>query len=304
MPDGYIQLDKSSFESGGAYQDLNRMMQFLYDQMPGDGESVRIYKGYGSPEGVVVAGVGSLYLRLDGTTDTTIYKKESGTLATGWVAIVTPTFPLSLANGGTGVALSDPGADRVLFWDESANEIKFLTVGSNLTISDTTISASGGINFLSSTSPSAVTETGDMTITSGKTYLMVFSLKANSNTAVIAIRINNSSSTIYQDNRIGHDGSATIQDDAVSATEITIADLVADGYANGQIYIRTIGDNTVVMINGNAVFNDSGTGGGLSIINFAGSADDGSAISSIEIVRESGTGTLTGSVNLYELSNS
>src|SRR3990167_7170511 len=28
---------------------------------------------------------------------------------------------VALANGGTGRALTDPGADRILFWDESSN---------------------------------------------------------------------------------------------------------------------------------------------------------------------------------------
>lgn len=36
---------------------------------------------------------------------------------------------------------ADPGADRILFWDESANAVQPLTVGTNLTISGTTISA-------------------------------------------------------------------------------------------------------------------------------------------------------------------
>ncbi len=42
--------------------------------------------GTGSPEGVVIAGVGSLYLRTDGGPVTSLYVKESGTEATGWVA--------------------------------------------------------------------------------------------------------------------------------------------------------------------------------------------------------------------------
>ncbi len=40
--------------------------------------------------------------------------------------------------------LGDPGADRVLFWDESANSYGFLTMGTNLTITGTTLDASGG----------------------------------------------------------------------------------------------------------------------------------------------------------------
>lgn len=40
--------------------------------------------------------------------------------------------------------LADPNADTILFWDDSAGAYKHLTVGSGLTITDTTISASGG----------------------------------------------------------------------------------------------------------------------------------------------------------------
>ena len=42
------------------------------------------------------------------------------------------------------VGLGDPGADRILFWDESANSYAWLTVGSGLTITNTTITASAG----------------------------------------------------------------------------------------------------------------------------------------------------------------
>jgi hypothetical protein len=42
--------------------------------------------GTGSPEGVVSAYVGSLYLRLDGGASTTLYVKQSGTGNTGWAA--------------------------------------------------------------------------------------------------------------------------------------------------------------------------------------------------------------------------
>jgi len=42
--------------------------------------------GAGSPEGVVTAPVGSLYLRSDGAAATTLYVKESGAGNTGWVA--------------------------------------------------------------------------------------------------------------------------------------------------------------------------------------------------------------------------
>lgn len=54
--------------------------------------------------------------------------------------------PLSLANGGLGVALTDPGADRLPFWDDSEGEIAWLTIGTGLTVSGTTLSAEGFAN--------------------------------------------------------------------------------------------------------------------------------------------------------------
>jgi hypothetical protein len=45
-----------------------------------------VLSGTGSPEGVVTARVGTLYRRLDGGANTTLYVKESGTGDTGWVA--------------------------------------------------------------------------------------------------------------------------------------------------------------------------------------------------------------------------
>ncbi len=52
--------------------------------------------------------------------------------------------PLSLANGGLGVALIDPNADRLYFWDDSAGSTAFLELGPNLSITGTTIDAIGG----------------------------------------------------------------------------------------------------------------------------------------------------------------
>jgi hypothetical protein len=54
---------------------------------------------------------------------------------------------LSLANGGTGASLADPNADRIMFWDDSANAIAWLTVGTGLLITGTSLEAGGGGNI-------------------------------------------------------------------------------------------------------------------------------------------------------------
>lgn len=57
------------------------------------GLAIGVYYGNGSPEGVVTANIGSLYLRLDGSTSTTLYVKTGAGLvsdtppfSTGWTA--------------------------------------------------------------------------------------------------------------------------------------------------------------------------------------------------------------------------
>lgn len=48
------------------------------------------------------------------------------------------------ADLATIAGLADPNADRIIFWDDSAGNYAFLTVGSGLTVTGTTLSASGG----------------------------------------------------------------------------------------------------------------------------------------------------------------
>ncbi|NBW08429.1 MAG: hypothetical protein EBR82_10410 [Caulobacteraceae bacterium] len=50
------------------------------------GTAAQIYSGTGSPEGVVTASPGSLYLNVSGGNNTTLYVKQSGTGNTGWNA--------------------------------------------------------------------------------------------------------------------------------------------------------------------------------------------------------------------------
>ncbi len=65
--------------------------------------------GEGSPEGVVPADVGAIYLRLDGGPGTTLYLKESGESWTGWVAVTSGADVAAIAARLT-TAESDIGA--------------------------------------------------------------------------------------------------------------------------------------------------------------------------------------------------
>lgn len=71
--------------------------------------TVFIKAGAGAPEGVVTGGIGSIWQRTDGGTDTSLYRKESGTGNTGWVAV---------AAGGSGTTIN--ASDGVIPYRSSA----------------------------------------------------------------------------------------------------------------------------------------------------------------------------------------
>lgn len=64
-------------------------------------------------------------------------------------------------------ALTDPGADRILFWDDSTGQMDWLTAGSGLTITDKTLAASGSVTSVGASAP--ITSTGGATPTIGIT---------------------------------------------------------------------------------------------------------------------------------------
>lgn len=83
--------------------------------------------------------------------DVNKFLKASGADSAAWNALAAGDIPdLSatyqpLAANLTQIgALADPNADRILFWDDSAGSFAFLTVGSGLDLTGTTLTATGG----------------------------------------------------------------------------------------------------------------------------------------------------------------
>lgn len=61
------------------HEEIHRLLQY------GVLGAVRIQQGTGSPEGVLTADPGAVYLNLSGGAGTTLYVKETGNASTGWV---------------------------------------------------------------------------------------------------------------------------------------------------------------------------------------------------------------------------
>jgi hypothetical protein len=95
---------------------------------------------------------------------------------------------LSLANGGTGASLTDPDADRIFFWDDSAGSTAFLTVGSGLEITGTTLSSTDAGGTVTSVAVSGgttgLTTSGGPVTTSGTITLAGTLAVANGGTGV------------------------------------------------------------------------------------------------------------------------
>jgi len=58
---------------------------------------------------------------------------------------LTLTGTLALANGGTGASLADPGADRIMFWDDSAGAAAWLNPTNGFTIATTDFKLGGAL---------------------------------------------------------------------------------------------------------------------------------------------------------------
>lgn len=80
------------------------------------------------------------------------------------------------------VLTDDPGADRLLFWDDSADQVTWLTVGSGLSITGTTISAAGSggtVTSIGLTVPSFMSVSGSPITTSGTLAVSLATQSAN-----------------------------------------------------------------------------------------------------------------------------
>lgn len=84
-------------------------------------------------------------IELGHATDTTIARSSAGDITIEGNAVYRAGgTDVALADGGTGASLVDPNADRIMFWDDSAGQTTWLEVGSGLSITGTTLTASGG----------------------------------------------------------------------------------------------------------------------------------------------------------------
>ena len=297
--DGYTPLNLEQFKTALGVGDLNIMIEKLFRNAAGDGETVRVFSGFGTPEGVIAAGVGALYLRKDGGTGTSIYKKETGTLATGWVAIAqttldgkvkvssndtTPGFLNGKLIAGTGITFTE-GSD-------GGNE--------TLEIKQTSIP----LTKVAEVSPSAVSSIiVSSSLSPAKRYKLFIDVRVAGTGAAanIAVRFNNISSASYAHSSSTNAAGTVVDSGGTGADRARLnasgaGSLEADAAFVGEYYINTDpSDSTRILISGHSCHGTNARG-----TISAGSLDTSSAFSRLDVLLSAGN--MTGKIALYELS--
>jgi hypothetical protein len=206
--------------------------------------------------------------------------------------------------------LSDPNADRILFWDDSAGDFKWLTLGTNLSITGTTINASGGggggdllaANNLSdlANAGTARTNLGLAIGTNVQAYDATLAALAAANWAANSLPIGTGSDTLSQTAFAANTFPARASSGNLVAKTISDFGLSLVDDADASAGRTTLGLGTMAVQNASAVAITGGTGifnnSGLSIKPF-------SAVGS-EAVHFKSLDTLTGgdiflTLNLY-----
>ncbi|SVC47094.1 uncharacterized protein METZ01_LOCUS299948, partial [marine metagenome] len=85
--------------------------------------------------------IGATYEDGDGTIDLVVDDMTANTTYSAGTGLALSTTTFSLSHLGL-EALADPDADRIFFWDDSAGAAKFLTLGTGLSITGTTLAGS------------------------------------------------------------------------------------------------------------------------------------------------------------------
>lgn len=143
---------------------------------------------------------------------------------------------VALADGGTGASLTDPNADRIMFWDDSAGAVTWLTVSTGLNITGTTLTATStapteSIVIACSDETTAIT-TGTAKVTFRMPYAFTLTaVRASVTTAptgsTIIIDINEAGSTILS-TKLSIDASEKTSTTAASAAVISDTALADD----------------------------------------------------------------------------
>lgn len=306
--DGFISLGPSDLTSAAGVAKLNNMLQALFQNSPGDGVSISDFTGYGSPEGVLAAGIGATYRRIDGGVGTSYYVKSTGTGNTGWVAMTSsPVLPLSVANGGTGGDFSATAQGSVPFFS-GTGVLSALGAGTSGFFLQTQGTSANPVwaavpsqyfSLVSTTVLSTVSSTGSIAISKGHIYFVKFNFINFSGTSTIRLNFNGDTGGNYSFINILNTTSAASTNNAVATTSIVIGTTVASAATKGiqgSFFIEQLSGSQVYRIWGECIHDGTSL---LTMSTFSGTWADSADVSGFSLATASPT--MSGSVSVWAL---
>lgn len=198
-----------------------------------DGEAV-VFSGTGGKTGKRFAATGLVKAVsgvLSAATAGTDYYNPGGT-------------DVALADGGTGASLVDPGADRILFWDDSAGTMTWLSLNAGLEISGTTLRATETHGIALSDETTAIT-TGTNKATFSLPYAFTVTavyatLNTVSSSGIPTVDINEAGTTILS-TKLTIDASEKTSATAATAAVISDASIAANAEIGFDIDVAGTG---------------------------------------------------------------
>jgi len=197
------------------------------------------------------------------------------------------------AAGRSALTLADPGADRILFWDDSESTAAHLTVGTNLTLSTTTLSADAypltAATAQASTSGTAIDFTGLPSWV--KRVTVLFHRVSTNSTGELVIRLGTAGgfvATGYLSASASSGGN-----DELTTGFIVTNDSGASGLWSGSVVLSLVSAGLWVS-SGNMQINTAGA-----TRTSAGSVDITDALTQVRILASSGDTFDAGSINIH-----
>lgn len=152
----------------------------------------------------------------------------------------------------------------------------------------------------SSTALSSVATTGNVLITSGNQYMVMFNLTGFTNGDQLILRFNADSGSDYKYISTGFTTTAAISSNSASATAINLGRAISGGGSvNGIFYIQQAASQ-IYRVWGQVIFDDT-TSSLFAMMSIAGTWGNSANVTSFVI---SNTNNISGAVNLYQIKTS
>lgn len=141
---------------------------------------------------------------------------------------------LGLSKGGTAANLTDPGGDRIMFWDDSGGVIDWLGLGTAYAFSTTTLRSPTESLCVAASDETTSLTTGTAKVTFRMPYAFTLTgIRASINTVSSSgaplVDVNEAGSTIMTTNKLLIDQSEKTSTTAATAATLTDTSLADDG---------------------------------------------------------------------------